>query len=196
MGQLVQYMSSSKVRVGGLLEVDADQVPLGDPIRVTMHLDDDTDTSSQTKSVKWSQGKKGQTQVLDLKRRSPKSSVFEGELTPKEKGIVHLWIKDKAHAQKVSVTGFSRELEANELNLAQLKQLSHDEKLLQWNEIEALAKTFSENQETREKQFTESLLDSQNGSNVAKTRIIWALLVVLTMLLGIEWFLRKRWHLL
>jgi len=194
-GQLVQYMSSSKVRVGGVLEVDSDQIPLGDEINVTLHLEDPSETTDQIKFVKWSYDK-GPVEKMELKRQSANSSVFEGELEPQEKGIVHVWLKDKASAQQVSVTGFSREMEANELNENNLRMLSSRDKTLSIDKLQDMAQNFTDNQVKKTEQKTESLLDSKRGEDKSKKIFIFILLGVLSVILGMEWWLRKRWHLL
>jgi hypothetical protein len=194
MGQLIQYMSSSKVRVGGLLEVDSDQIPLGDEISVTLHLDDPEETSDQTKTLKWAY-EKGETQTFEVKRRSPESAIFEGKLKPEEKGIVNIWLKDKANAQQVAVTSFSRELEDNELNEKNMKLLAGDGEVLTLNSINTLVKGFKDNQIKHLEKSVEGLLEVR-GDDKDKKLLITMILVFLSLLLGAEWWLRKRWHLL
>ena len=107
-----------------------------------------------------------------------------------------MWLSDKVSAQRVSVTGFSRELEANELNKANFKKISDNAELLSIADITDLAKGFKDNQISKLTESAKSLLDSDRGKDTTKKNIIWLILIVLGTLLGVEWWLRKRWHLL
>lgn len=189
LSQFINYMSTRKISgtTGRyLLEVGAEEVPLGDAVEISLQFDDPGAISETSLELKWSIDE-GDVRTLRADRESSDSGLFRARWEPDRRGTATIWLDDAGQAKTIRVTDFSRELVDAELKPDVLARFSGAADYHEFDGLDALVDKVRSRQVVQTRLKTESLLSES---------WVWWILGLLMLTLGAEWWIRKRLHLL
>ena len=192
--QAIRHLSTAK-RLGGqkrfLLGADKNIYSIGDQVPLTALLKDEKFNPLTTDHVTvYVQGPKNKTQTVELKRRRDLEGNYEGTFYPNEKGDYNLWLKDE-HQPEIHQSEISLKVDFPQLELENPRM--HEELL------RALAAAGGEGGRyvTIDRLGQIPPLISPKEENVLHEKPInlwdnWLVLALFTLLITLEWVLRKK----